>query len=43
MKQFKIGDKVKDSGFLGEGKVTKIIKSALSSKIIVVLKCYVKI
>ena len=35
MKRFKIGDRVKDSGFLGEGEVTKIIKSDLDSKVIV--------
>lgn len=35
MKIFKIDDKVKDSGFLGEGHITNIIKSDLDSKVIV--------
>jgi len=35
MKRFKIGDRVKDSGFLGEGEVTKIIKSDLDCNEIV--------
>lgn len=35
MERFKIDDKVKDSGFLGEGHITKIIKSDLDSKVIV--------
>lgn len=35
MKRFKIGDRVKDFGFFGEGEVIKIIKSDLDSKVIV--------
>ena len=34
MKRFKIGDRVKDA-FLGEGKVTEIIKSGLDSKLVI--------
>ncbi len=35
MKRFKIGDSVRDSEFLGEGKVTEIIKSDLDSKLVI--------
>ena len=35
MKRFKVGDKVKDSDFLGAGTITRIIKSDFDSKVII--------
>ena len=35
MKKFKIGDRVTDSDFLGEGEIVKIIKSDSDSKTII--------
>jgi len=35
MEEFNVGDRVKDSGLLGEGEVTEVIKSTLTSKVII--------
>jgi len=35
MNTYRVGDVVKDSGFLGRGKVTEIIKSDLDSRVVV--------